>query len=206
MDIKKMTSAIPASRLLLYVAAAFMLPLLLAYIHFFNVKKSWENVNTQIAYVHSLAETKIQKQSLNNLTKQIFKDTDQLYFSHQLESTLFLKKEREALEKLINTPSFTGNEAAEKRYHFICEGKNRMRFIEAAVESAEGVTETAEVLASPIEIDSQDLKEILFRIEGNRPGKPLLMITDFRLIRKQQSWGSEVFEVNLKLLKREFLQ
>ncbi len=81
---------------------------------------------------------------------------------------------------------------------------NRIQFTEGASQNGEGFVETIEIMSHPVEIDDQDLKEILNRIEGIRPGKPQLIISDFKLVRKALSGGNEVFETHLKLLKREY--
>lgn len=203
---KKRAPIIPLSRLTLYIAIAALLPLFFVGYFYSKEKNEWNAVADQIMAVHSLSEKKARKQSLNNAIRKKYSDADCFYLDNQVESLAFLKKEREALENLIHNPSFTGNEAAEKRYAFLLGEVNRLKFTEGSVQSGEGLQETTEIQAHPIEVDTQDLKELLARLEGNRPGKPQLLITDFKLNKKMHSNGNQVFELNLKLLKREFVQ
>ncbi|MCC5832183.1 MAG: hypothetical protein JJU12_03980 [Chlamydiales bacterium] len=203
---KKFAHSIPFSRLVLYIVLTGILPLFFTGYLYTREKNEWNAVADRIIEVHNLSEQKARKQSLNKAVRKKYRDADYLYLDNEIEPLLFLKKEREALENLIQTPSFTGNEGAERRYAFLLGEANRLRFTEGSVHSWEGVQETAEIQAHPVEVDTSDLKEILARIEGNRPGKPLLLITDFKLNKKAHPNGNQVFELNLKLLKREFVQ
>lgn len=203
---KKLSQSIPLSRLALYIVLAGFLPLLFVGYFYTKEKNEWSAVADRIMAVHSLSEQKARKQSLNNALRKKYSDADYFYLDNQVETLSFLKKEREALESLFQNPSFTGNEAAEKRYAFLLGEANRLHFTEGSVQSGEGLQETIEIQAHPVEIDTQDLKEILVRLEGNRPGKPQLVITDFKLNKKAHPNGNQVFELNLKLLKREFVQ
>ncbi len=204
---KKHVNNIPISRLVAYIIALCLLPLF--FIGYFYIKQQseWDEVLNKIAAVHSFSEHKARKQALNMAVRAKYSQADDFFLDNQVESLTLLRKEREALENLIQNPSFTGNEAAEKRYTFLAGEANRIQFTQGSVHTGEGgVQETAEILAHPVEANASDLKELLARIEGERPGKPQLLVTDFWLKRKAHSNGNEVFEINLKLLKREFTQ
>lgn len=202
--LKKTSLSIPFSRLVIYLMVLGLLPLVFVGYHFFSQKQQWNLVNQQIFSVREIAEGKIRKQHLNTLVREKFSDFDQFYLNHHLETLSFLRHEKESLEKVIQNPAFTGNEAIEKRHLFLTGPANRIQFTEGASQNGEGFVETIEIMSHPVEIDDQDLKEILNRIEGIRPGKPQLIISDFKLVRKALSGGNEVFETHLKLLKREY--
>lgn len=201
---KKLFNSIPLSRLLIYLALLATTPLVLLGMECQKRRAAWGGISERILALHTRAENKARKQSLNNFLRKKYRDANSLYLDHQITSLHFLKKERESLDTLIQNPSFTGSEAAEKRYLFLSGEANRMEFIEGSLQSGEGVQETTEILAHPVEVDTHDLKEILARIEGARPGKPQLLITDFKLNKKTHASGNQVFELNLKLIKREF--
>lgn len=204
--LKKLSLSIPFPRLIIYLMVLGLFPLLFVGYQFVSQKKQWNLVNQQILAVREMAEGKIRKQHLNTLVREKFSDFDQFYLNHHLETLSFLRHEKESLEKVIQNPAFTGNEAIEKRHLFLTGSANRMQFTEGTSQNAEGFVETVEILSHPVEIDHLDLKEILNRIEGVRPGKPQLIISDFKLVRKALSSGNEVFETHLKLLKREYLK
>lgn len=202
----KLLQSIPFSRLVIYIVLLTLFPVFGIGFLYLKEKNTWNEVAEQILTVHSLSEQKARKQSMNTTVRKKYAKADDFYLDNQVETINFLKKEREALENLVQNPTFTGNELAERRYAFLSGEANRLQFTQGAVQGAEGVQETTVILAHPVEVDNQDLKELLMRVEGNRPKKPQLLITDFKLNKKAHSNGNEVFEVNMKLLKREFAQ
>jgi len=181
-----------------------LLPSLCAAFYYAQKKREWDTVSERIQQVHALSLSKARKQYTNTIVRQVYSDADSTYLENHLEPLSFLKKERETLERLLQNPTFTGNESAEKRYAFLTSRANHLEFIPQNPEVGEGIQEVQLLLSHPVEMDAHDLKEILTRIEGNRKGKPQLLITDFRFNKKTLLGGNEVFEVNLKLLKREF--
>ncbi len=195
----------PLNRLLTYVVIIGFLPALFTLFNVYQKKQEWRTVSEKIIALHEMSEAKARKQYLNTIVRNTYADTDQFYLENQLESLLFLRKERETLERLLQNPTFTGNEAAEKRYNLITSKANRFELMQGTPQSAEGVHETSCTLSHSVEIDTNDLKEILNRIEGNRKGKPQLLITDLKLNKKTHGNGNEVYELNLKFKKREFL-
>lgn len=202
--IKKFLEHLPLNRCLTYLVFLGFVPLAFAVLHYVKQKREWDIVSEQIMATRYLSETKAQKQYINSSVRAVYSEADQFYLENQLESLPLLKKEKENLEHLLNSPTFTGNEAAEKRYARLSSQVNRFEFLQGNVQSAENIQEAVCTLAHPVEIDTYDLKEILSRIEGNRKGKPQLIVTDFKLIKKTQPSGNEVFELNMKLLRREF--
>lgn len=204
--LKKMKGSFPLKRLIIYLFILSILPLVCIEFVFAGKKNEWEGILQQVHAVKQLSEIKARKQHFNHLARLHYGENDHFYLDSQLESLTFLKKEVSALEKLIRNPNFTGNEAAEKRFAFITGDTNRLHFAEGSVQACDKVQETVAVLSHPVEVDVQDVKEILNRIEGQRKGKPLLLITDFKLHKKTCPSGSEVLELNMKLLKREFVQ
>lgn len=203
---KKIYNKIPTSRLAFYSVILMLLPLFFAGYAYFTKNKEWETVSDRMLAIHQFSEKKARQQSLNIAVRKKFNQIDSFFLDHHVEPLNLLKKEQEALENLIQTPSYTGNEVAEKRYAFLCGEGNHIQFTQGSVQSAEGIQETTEILAHPVEVSVEDLKELLTRIEGNRPNKPLLLITDLKLNKKTHASGNEVYNLNLTLLKREFIQ
>jgi len=201
---KTLIAALPINRLLVYLIILGFLPVIFTTFHYIQKKKEWEAVSQQVLNIHYLSASAARKQSLNTAVRHVYSETDQFYLENHLEPIHFLKKEKETLEQLLKNPTFTGNESAEKRYTFLTSGANQMKFIQGSVQTAERIQEADLILSHPVEIDTHDLKEILMRIEGGRKGKPQLIISDFKLNKKECANGNEVFELHMKLLKREF--
>ncbi len=182
----------------------FILFYILVY-HYLSEEDFFTSIENQIAKVHQTAESKEKKQSLNNCVRNYYCAADHYYIDQELESLTFLNHEREALEKLITSSTFTGNAAIEARYSFLTRESNHLLFNEGTMQSGEGFQETTEILSHPVEVAAEDLQEILSKIERKREGQPQLIITDFKLEKKKTGLGNEAFDLNIKLLKREFL-
>jgi hypothetical protein len=202
--LKVVLAKLPFQRMLIYLIILGLLPSAASALYYTQKKREWDTICQQLQAVHSLSLSKARKQYGNMIVRNAYSEVDQTYLENHLESFSFLKKERETLEQLLQNPTFTGNESAEKRYAFLTSHANRLEFMPANPEVGDGIQESHFWLSHPVEMDAHDLKEILTRIEGNRKGKPQLLITDFKFNKKTLLSGNEVLEVNLKLLKREF--
>jgi hypothetical protein len=201
----KIHTYLPLDRLLLYLVILGFLPFCGSACYYIHMHKAWEGVSDQLVRLQQLADTLSRKQYLNTVVKNIYQEADQFYLENHLESLSFLKRERESLEEILRSPTFTGNESAERRYAFLLSPANRLQWLQGNIQGGDNIQEIVCSLAHPIEVDGQDIGEILLRIEENRRGKPQLIITDCMLYRKRQlAGGNEVFEMQLKLLKREF--
>lgn len=202
--IAKLLSFIPLKRLLLYLMILGLLPLFAA---LFLLQRNYEGLNelrTAFGEVQEMSRERRMKEATSLLAAQVYGGADPFYLDHILEPLELLGSERRALAKLIQESSFTGDELIEKRYAHLLSHASRLQFTEGAVATGGGIHETKELLARPVEIDTEDLKIILESIEGKGGNKPQLMITDLRLVRKATPLKNEVFELNLALLKREF--
>ena len=204
MFFKKLISSISPSRLIIYLVIFSLLPSTMLLFQYCKEKKVWSQVLEEVQTTHLLAQKNMQKQQLNALVKEKYKEADSLYLEKQFDHFTFLKKEIDALQTLLCNPSFTGNEVAERRYSQLVGETNRLQFKEGGLQAEEGILETLLIPNHSVEIDQQDIRELLLRIEGNLPNKPQLIVYDFKLNKKKYASGNEVFELNLKILKREF--
>lgn len=202
--LNKIYQSIPLYRLLGYLMIPALLPLLWISFHYWTATREWKNLASHLEAVQHQSAIKAQKQRLNNLIRKTYADADHFYIDHQLETMSFLKKEKEGLEALFQNRAYTGNDAAEQRYAFITGEKNRFLMTQGNIQTAENIRQSTEVLSHSVELSFSDLDELLSRIEEKQPGQPQLLITHLRLNRKQIATGGEVFETQLKLLKREF--
>ena len=143
--------------------------------------------------------------------RHIFGDADRFYLYHHLEPLSLLQEERAMLEQLIaQDPSLPLREVL-ARLDFLQGRSNQISFCEGAIDSYDDLRETSASFAHPIQLNSRDLLILLALIEGldlegyQLPkGRPCLLITDFKLTRKEIDRDNEVFLLDLKLLQREF--
>jgi len=210
-DISTILKNIPLNRLLIYLVTLGVLPILLLFFFFFGKVDELDDVENSIQNLKLFAFEKEKKQSVNKAVRSHFSEADHFYIDKNLENLRFLLPEIENLEEIIRNPHFTEDEGVRKRLEFLTSPQNKLRFTESGVQSTAYFQEVIETLAHPVEVNSTDLKQILSLVEGieidtYKPleGRPQLIILDFKLDKKSGGQNNDVFELNMKLLKREF--
>jgi len=204
-------SNIPQSRLILYLIIGGLFPIFVVAANFITKSNSIDQLKNNLEHVQQLALVRERKQSLNMIVREHYRDTDHFYIDKHLETLSFLEPETETLQKLVNNKYFAGDENVKRRLEFITGPSNSLLFSEGNVQTYPFFQETTDTLVHPVEINLEDLKEILALIEGQDigpykagPNRPQLIITDFKLDKKEATDKNEIFLLNLKLLKREF--
>lgn len=206
-----MFKTIPKQRLLLYMLVIGLLPVLWSLFYFVSTTNALAQVNTTTEQLTETALIQEKKQASNMAVRSHFKDADHFYIDKYLETLVFLEPEIEGLQKILSNKNIAEDENAKKRLEFLTSPANSLAFSEGVVQSAPFFQETTETLVHPVEINGNDLKKILARIEGVEfdsiqagPNRPQLIILDFKLDKKAIRERNEVFNLNLKLLKREY--
>jgi hypothetical protein len=207
-----MFKSIPLQRLILYVMVIGLLPFFFVLVSIFSKIENLQELENAILHVQTLALTRERRQAVNIAVESHFRDADHFYIDKYIETIPLLEPEVESLQKLINNPSFTEDEGIKKRLEFLTGTGNTLTFSEGVVQSTPLFQEVIETLVHPVEVNASDLQNILAKIEGipigtfaPAPGRPQLIILDFKLDKKVVSEKNEVYQLNLKLLKREFL-
>jgi hypothetical protein len=207
-----MFSSIPFPRLLLYGMLAGLLPALFLGLYFFSKQSSLDELSHRIEELQTLTEQQEKRQATNLAVIRHFQDADHFYIDKHLEVLTFLEPEVEALQKIAKDKNFTDDEQVKKRLEYLSGPGNTLRFTEGVVQKYPQFQETTETLIHPVEVNMNDLQKILTFIEGiplgsykPAPHRPQMLILDFKLDKKQLPDKNEVYTLNLKLLKREFL-
>lgn len=206
-----MFSNIPQKRMMAYLIALGLVPFALLAFNLMSQLNSVSSIESMIANVRETAHTKEMKQAVNSAVKNNFRDADHFYIDKQIETLVFLEPEIESLQKVISNKNFPDDENIKKRLEFLT-GGNNMVFTEGVVQSNPYFQETTETLVHPVEVNVKDISAILSKIEGIEmddqtpgPNRPQLIILEFKLDKKHVTEKNDVFVLNLKLLKREFL-
>jgi len=207
-----MLNNIPQNRLLTYIVVLGLLPLVFVCFNFYTKKSSLNTLENGIEELKTRAFITKKKQSVNVAVIDHYENMDRFYVDKNLETLVFLKPEIEGLKKITSNKNYAGDEAISKRLSFLTGKENRFLFSEGVVETYPLFQETILTLTRPVQINVDDLMNILARVEdkdlgGHSPqlNPPQLLITDFSLERKTITPKNEVFLLNLKILKREFL-
>ncbi len=207
-----MLKNIPLSRAIIYLICLGLLPLIGVSFFFISKKNQVEELQNTLENVQHQALLKEKKQMLNLAVRQHFRDADHFYIDKYLETLVFLEPEIETLQKIATDKNFADDERIKKRLEFLTSSANSLNFSEGVVQTFPMFQETTETLVHPVEVNAIDIQKILARIEGiNIEGFDLgthrlqLVITEFKLDKKKINDKNEVYLLNLKLIKREFL-
>lgn len=203
---------IPRNRFAIYVMVIGMLPV---FYMLFSLNSEFETVDQlsrTIELVEEKSEAYKRKQSANRAVIDHYRDADHFYIDKYLETLTFLEPEIDGLQKIVNNKNFTGDVAITNRLDFLTGQGNSFAFTEGVVQSYPLYQETTETLSHPIEVNIDDIRKILARVEGVKigsykpgPNRPQLIVLDFKLDKKKLVNDSEVYGLNMKLLKREYL-
>ena len=207
-----MIKNIPKERLLLYLLLLGLLPIIFAILYFITSQSEVTTLKSNIQDLQQTSLIREKKQAANIAVRNHFRDVDHYYIDKNLETLTFLEPEIESLQKALSNKNIADDDTVKKRLEFLSGPGNTMSFSEGVVQSSPIFQEVTETLVHPVEINTQDLQKILAKIEGVNigsftpgPNRPQLIILDFKLDRKSIHEKNEVYILNLKLLKREFL-
>jgi hypothetical protein len=203
---------IPQGRALIYIILICLIPSLFAGFWVLSERSSLNQVERSIEELRDAAFLKEKRQATNQSVRSHFRDADHFFIDKYIENLTLLEPEVEALQKLVNQKNFPDDEAIKKRLEFLTGAGNDIVFTEGVVQNYGVFKETTETMVHPVEVNVQDLQKILSRVEGVKIGefapessRPQLLILDFKLDKKKTGDKSEVFLLNMKLLKREYL-
>jgi hypothetical protein len=144
---------------------------------------------------------------------QRYASSNPYFIDQQIETLSFLQNERRHLESLLNHPALIRKEAIQQRLSFILSDENKLAFTEENIRTSSQMAEVDEKQRHPIQVDEEDLQRLLALIEDLRIGdhlpskqSPQLLIRDFKLKKQQTALQTDVFELEMELLKREFIK
>lgn len=207
-----MLKNLPINRIILYALLIGLFPFLCVAFLFYSKNNELNAIQETIQTIQNQAALKEKKQAMNLAVRQHFREADHFYIDKYLETLIFLEPEIEMLQKVARDKNFADDERIKKRIEFLTGSANSMAFSEGVVQTYPLFQETTETLVHPIEVNAADIVKILSRIEGSEGDpsvpintRPQLIITEFKLDKKKVSDKNEVFLLNLKLIKREFL-
>ena len=207
-----MLSQVPQSRLLTYLLLLGLLPLAFILFELSGERAQLRNLGDVIEDIESATLLHQRRQAINLAVEQQYRDADHFYIDKQLETLTFLAPELKALQAIVDNKNFAGDLKIKQRLDQLSRPSNRLVFTEGVVHSYPLYQETTETLANPVEVNVDDIQNILARVEGVAvgsytppPQRPQLIVIDFRFDKKKYEDHNEVYNLNMKLLKREFL-
>lgn len=211
MDLSNLLKKIPLNRLMIYLLIFGLLPLGIVFFFFLSDLEKINSLEYGLQRVHEQALKVERKQSANIATRNFYSSADHFYIDKELETLKFLEPEIEGLKKMMENPNYIEDGQIRKRLDFLTSKQNQLTFSESNVQSTPFFQEVTETSLHPVEINVSDLKKILTLIEGREinenkvpANKPQLIFLEFKLEKKSIRENNQVYELNTKLLKREF--
>lgn len=175
-------------------------------------KQKVSELKEQRTTVMKRAKTAFERKERKEVFIQEHTNSDPYFLDKEIESFVFLKNEKNRLASWLAHPAIANKEKIMKRLSFLGSEENRLSFTEDDIQTSKTCKETMEKQRSPVELDCDDLKQLLSLIEdlpaesvSSTKRRPQLLISNFSLSKKKTILQSEVFEMKMDLLKREFL-
>lgn len=176
------------------------IPTCLAILYFLHAESNLEGMESEVkmlkikaANVHKAQAEEIQRQ-------KALQRVDPNYVASQLESLPLRADEIKYLEALAKANSLSKEKTERLK---VLKKQNHLRFTAEAAQKKEHFTETELCQEKPVEMDLNDLKTVLARVETTNNGAPELVVTEFDLSKKPLSSTEECYELQMKLIKRE---
>jgi hypothetical protein len=194
-----------------WLIACGLLPCLLTI--FFQVKaeKKLHRLSEDARYLKKKQQLTEQKRKLQQGLLTQMQKAHRDYLENEIESLQFMLPEIQKLQAFLHLN--TNNEENQKRLNYLQSGQNSLRFRQQNFQRVGSLQEMEAKQLHPVEMNREDLKNLLARIENLQIGKiihnsfpPDLLIKNIEVIKKPLPSDEEVFLVNLELIKREMIR
>jgi hypothetical protein len=169
--------------------------------------QQWDQLYQQVAKLSQQALLVQQHRAVNVQLQEKFAQSDERYLDRQIESLSLLDQRIGQLRQFVEAHPCALNDELHQQLRRWTGGQNRLLFVDGTMQRQASCQEICKALAHPVQLDSNDLARLLERIEGPYPEgshPPQLLITDLSLEKMGQGGQNEVFQMDLKLLKRDF--
>lgn len=185
------------------------IPLIIAALFLYSQHAKLEELETRFAAAARKEKLALERKARKETFLERYSHADPYFLDQKIESFLLLESERARLDSLMHHSAFPESPSIQERLEFL--NKNRFRFTEENIVASTDIKEVDEKQRHPVQMDETDLKKILSLIEDlpidsalPSNDSPQILIKEFRLKKKQTSLQTEIFEVEMDLLKREF--
>ncbi len=185
------------------------LPVLGAAFFLFLAQAKLEELEARFAKAARKEKISFERKAKRERFIQRYSQANPYFLDQQIESLPLLQREKERLEALLHHPAFPDSRDLKGRLQFIQE--NRLFFTEENIRTATHLKETDEKQRHPVQMDENDLQKVLSLIEDvpvgahlPAPARPQLIVQEMRIRKTETPLHTEVFEVEMDLLKREF--
>jgi hypothetical protein len=209
-------------RKLLYFLLSGMLPLFFVSLYFYSQNTFEKSLSYALSDAITLAQEKNAKEYMNKQVKVLFHDAEHFYIDKEIETIQPLTSEIAKLQSILDQGYHPNEDELRKRLSYLTSGQNALSFTEGSIKSYKDFQETIETLSHPVEVSVDDLVAVLSKTEGvslsnqnvanqnvvnqnTSTKRPHLIITECKL-EKRKGLTQDLYALELKVLKREYLQ
>lgn len=188
--------------------SSLLVPIICATFYLFFQILELQELENRFIYSTKKGKSAIEKKRNKEQFLRRYSSYTPYFINQYIESLNFLDKEKQELITLLNHPAVLNKKILKERLSFLSGETNRLLFAEEKVRSSTKIKETEEKQRHPVQVDEKDLEKLLSLIEdvSSEPlNSPQLIIRNFQLKKKETSLRNEIFEVEMELLKREWL-
>ncbi len=193
----------------LFFFALVLIPLIGAGFYLSQEANSLQDLQERFAKAARKERFALERKERKERFLQRYSSANPYFLDHNIESFPLLEREKEQLDSLLRHPAFPESRALQERLRFLQE--NRLVFREEKIEVSKEMKEVEERQQHPVQMDEADLKQILAMIEDVSiddkypiEHSPHMIIKEFHLKKRKTPLQTEVFEVEMDLIKREF--
>lgn len=186
-----------------------LLPIFLSTVYLSSQKIQLQQLENNFASASAKGKSAIEKKRKKEKFLKRYSEADPYFINKKIESFSFLEEEKEELKRLIQHPAIPNKKTFKERLNFLSGEENQLTFSEEDIRSSTTIKETDEKQRHPIQVDEKDLTQLLCLIEDVSATSclsPQLIIRNFKLKKRETPLHNEVFEVEMELLKREWIR
>jgi hypothetical protein len=188
-------------------------PFLLVFSYLLMENEALSHLEDQFKSSSKKAKIAIERKAKKEKFLKRYSASDPYFLDTHIESLSFLQKEKDQINALVQHPALKFRQQLLDRLSFLSGPDNKLSFTEENIHISSQIKETDEKQRRSVQVDGSDLQKLLSLIEDLPIGShlpqsksPQLIIKDFKLQRKQNPLYSEVFEIEMELLKREWIK
>ena len=186
-----------------------LLPLVLILIFNHSMTKRACELDLRLKILENNARVLAKVQKQRDLFLREFGGADENFLANYIESEVLLSEDIHLLKKISRIEEYATYKPIGERIAFLTGEKNKINFCQMAERKCDFYKEKLWHINSPVEMNCEDIKKILSRIEGVKidkylpnPLRPLMMITKFDVSLKPQDNHNKVFSVEMEILQR----
>lgn len=191
--------------------ALTVFPILAAALFIFLEKSKLQELEERFATAARKEKIAFERKARKERFIQRYSHSDPYFLDQQIESFPLLEAEKERLTAMLHHPAFPESQTLEARLRFL--NSNRFAFAEENIRTSSQMKEIDEKQRYPVQMDENDLQKILSLVEDVPIGpylpsnkSPQILIKELKIKKKETPLQTQVFEVDMELLKREFIQ